>query len=330
MGKVKTLGEQDVLISIVVPVYNCQEYIYECVQSVLNQTFPSFELILLDDGSKDNSQRICEKLSKIDNRIIVEKHQNIGASQTRKLGLELSRGKYITFLDADDTLKKDYLEKMYETIKECKSEVVCCNSVDSGIKNNAIEKDLIIYDKKYFLQAFFENKRYVYCIWGKLYQKDIFENIIFPDMKYAEDTYVAMQVFQKASSVKLINYYGYNYRDNLNGAMRSSQGIRQAEDVCKMYEYIYICCKNNYTQGIENLQYRMVQNFLIMLINEKKCNEEEKSKVKVILKKYKDIIPKKIYFKSIKGIIVYFYQKFPNVISNLLFVYKKIKMLKYN
>lgn len=325
MGKLKALKKDSELISIIVPVYNCQQYIFECIQSVIKQTFLNFELILLDDGSLDNSKDICEKMAAADERIRFESHKNIGASKTRKLGLELSRGEYVTFLDADDTIEENYLKKMYYAIRESNAEIVCCNSLDSGIENRAIEKNAIVSEKKFFLEAFLENKRYAYCIWGKLYKKSLFDNVVFPDMKYAEDTYVVMQVLQKASSVKLIEYYGYNYRDNLNGAMRSSKGIRQAQDVYCLYEYIYKCCQENYLQGIEKLQNKMVHNFFVLLINEKNCKEVERREIDVSLKKYQDIIPKKIYLYSLKGIIVYFYGKFPRIIKSILFLYKSVK-----
>lgn len=106
-------------ISVIIPVYNKEKRLSDSIQSVLNQTYKNFELILINDGSTDSSQKIIEKYKKIDDRVVVKEQLNSGVSFTRNKGIELSKGRYITFLDADDSWEERFLEKMIERIKNC-------------------------------------------------------------------------------------------------------------------------------------------------------------------------------------------------------------------
>ena len=103
----------DPLISVIVPVFNTEKYLSECINSILAQTYQNFELILLDDGSSDHSYHICLSMQKTDERIKVFHHKNCGVSKTRNKGIALAQGKYIAFVDADDMIEKEYLNKLY-------------------------------------------------------------------------------------------------------------------------------------------------------------------------------------------------------------------------
>lgn len=106
------------LISIIVPVYNAEEYLVACIYSILDQTYGYFELILIDDGSTDNSLEICKRLGQKDKRIKIYHHENCGVSKTRNRGIKLAQGRYITFVDADDMVDRDYLSKLYFTLRQ--------------------------------------------------------------------------------------------------------------------------------------------------------------------------------------------------------------------
>ena len=111
-------------ISVIIPVYNSERYLYACIESVLNQTFHDFELILVDDGSTDASGSICDEFAQKDNRVIVLHKSNEGVSAARNDGLALARGEYITFVDSDDTIENDMFENMYNSAKD--SDIVVC------------------------------------------------------------------------------------------------------------------------------------------------------------------------------------------------------------
>ena len=113
-------------ISVIVPVYNVEKYLHECVDSILTQTFTDFELILVDDGSPDNCPVICDEYASKDKRIKVIHKENGGGAQSRNVGLDCSRGAYIGFVDSDDHILPDMYEKMFCRIEEEQADIACC------------------------------------------------------------------------------------------------------------------------------------------------------------------------------------------------------------
>lgn len=114
------------LISVIVPVYKVEKYINKCVDSIINQTYTNLEIILVDDGSPDNCGNICDEYAKKDNRIKVVHKENAGVSSARNIGLEKSSGKYITFIDADDYVEKNYCEELLNILKIENADCVAC------------------------------------------------------------------------------------------------------------------------------------------------------------------------------------------------------------
>ena len=117
------------LVSIVVPVHNVECYIERCLKSIRQQTYRNLEIILIDDGSTDNSGKICDKYAKIDKRITVIHRKNLGPSGARNIGIEIANGVYIAFLDADDFIRIDYIEILYRLIKHNDAEIAICNYI---------------------------------------------------------------------------------------------------------------------------------------------------------------------------------------------------------
>ena len=117
----------DELISVIVPVYNAEKYIEHCIQSLLEQTYKNFELILVNDGSKDRSLELCKAFAEKDRRVKVYDRQNGGASAARNTGLERMEGQYVVFVDSDDYVSKSYLENLYLAAKSSHYDIVQCN-----------------------------------------------------------------------------------------------------------------------------------------------------------------------------------------------------------
>ena len=164
------------LISLIIPVHNVEKYLYECIESVICQTYTNLEIILIDDGSKDKSGEICEEYGKKDNRIIVIHQENGGVSSARNIGLEVAKGKYISFVDSDDYIEKTFIEELYKKIKENDAQISMCglNKIDD---NNEIlgtygySKDFIdgreLLENKYIQDGY---------LWNKLYSAEIWKN----------------------------------------------------------------------------------------------------------------------------------------------------------
>lgn len=319
---------ESVIISVIVPVYNCEQYIQKCIDSILKQTFKAFELILLNDGSVDRSLDICKGYESMDSRVSIHSHQNIGVSKTRQKGLGLAQGRYIAFIDGDDMIEVDYLEKLYEAIINENVNVVCCNSSDliSINKEIYIKEDEYITQNYKLLKAYFERKRYAYCIWGKLFKRSDLERIVFPKMKYSEDAYVVQTIFSEASGVKLLKYAGYHYIDNPNGAMRKVKGIQESLDSLKCTVYISDICIKRYPQLIKTVKERLIIDSFSLLINSSVESLEIRESIVKLLNESYNMIGEEFLkqSKSKKGKILFLYQGFPGILI-LLKVYYKIK-----
>lgn len=164
-------------ISIVVPVYNAEKYIGRCIDSILAQTFPLFELILVNDGSTDNSLEICEKYSEIDSRVVVANQSNSGVSSARNYGIKIAKGDYICFVDADDYVKDNYLEQLYkESQQDDRIDLVLQGRIK---KEENVQTDISLgLDKTFFLNedtAFFEHVNlFRFCsVFSKLFKREI-------------------------------------------------------------------------------------------------------------------------------------------------------------
>lgn len=209
-------------ISVIVPVYNNEEYIEKCIKSITNQTEKELELILVDDGSKDDSGKICEEYSKKDNRIKVIHKQNGGASSARNKALDVCEGKYVTFVDADDYIEKDYLKKMVQKIEEKEADVIGCaankiyyNSTEKNNQNEDYELDNDTFTKWLFLQKGIGICR---C---KLYKREVIGSIRFHEnLKVGEDTYFNLMISKKINKFYMLNEPLYNYVVNQNSLVR--------------------------------------------------------------------------------------------------------------
>ena len=163
-------------ISIIVPVYNVEKYVKKCIKSLMSQTLKDIEIIVVDDGSTDNSMSIVEELAKDDERIKIFHKEHGGLSDARNYGLKKAKGKYIAFLDSDDYVKADLYQKMYEKAKKEKSDMVECNffwAYPKDSSNNSLKKDI---GEKYSNQIEMMEKARVVA-WNKLYKKEIIDKV---------------------------------------------------------------------------------------------------------------------------------------------------------
>lgn len=273
------------LISIIVPVYNSEKYLGNCIDSILKQTYREFELILIDDGSRDNSGLICDSYLEKDSRIKVFHQVNSGVSCTRNRGIQEATGDYIMFVDSDDYLKNDCLEVLYNNIKEYSADIVCCNSCDElpMKKDIYINEDMIICNEESLFWDYFYNKRHAYNIWAKLYTKQILKDMKFEHLKYAEDTLFIMSIYKKISKVRLITYQGYFYRNNENGAMRSSKGIQQINDVLFCVSKIYEMSMEFSQELILQAQKKLFTYLYYVIVNYHMGTEEECARARELI-----------------------------------------------
>ena len=200
---------------MIIPIYNAEQYLRQCLDSVVNQTYKNLEIILVDDGSTDNSGKICDEYALKDKRIVVIHKENGGISDARNIGIEKASGEFITFVDSDDDVANDIIEYLYEILKKfnCKMSV-CAHNI---IKNNKIKKSFNLKgDCKLSSQECIKKMLYDDGIdtsaWAKLYDRSIFEQIRYPKGMLFEDIATTYKLFIKSTEIASGHLAKYNYR----------------------------------------------------------------------------------------------------------------------
>ncbi|MFZ4863875.1 glycosyltransferase family 2 protein [Sphingobacterium sp. Mn56C] len=229
------------LLSIIVPVYNVEGSLENCVLSILKQEFIDFELLLINDGSTDNSAQVCDKLALQDGRIKVFHKQNAGVSQTRNYGLDRAKGTYIGWVDGDDWIEPDMFALLMETaVKEHADLVWCSYFIDYG-DGQKIDRQNIEANSLHFIKALI-GLEVEGMLWNKVIRRDIFENysIRFIDkMNMAEDKNVLIKVLYFAKQISFVDKPLYHYlqtnpisytRDT--NSKRIYEEIANAKDAC--------------------------------------------------------------------------------------------------
>lgn len=277
-------------ISIVLPVYNVKEYLDECIKSILNQSFLNFELIIINDGSTDNSLEICERYRLLDKRIKLFSRKNKGVSRTRNEGIDLAVGDYIVFVDSDDILKKDYLLKLYHVV-----EVNQCDMVISGYINNKLNREI---SPQFSLNCVQTGKELILsypkihtnnelCFsWRCLYKSSYLKNnhIKFHEkISIGEDFLFNFQAFLCSERVIAIPDCLYIYRtDNLNSTMRRNFKPNLEESLIEQYELRKIISESynllSNESYLQDMAKYYIYNIYRLLVNNAKQNSEEQFK----------------------------------------------------
>ena len=216
-------------ISVVVPIYNVEKYLERCINSIINQTYKNLEIILVDDGSTDNSGKIADKYKKIDSRIKVIHKNNGGLSDARNKGITIASGKYISFIDSDDYIAEDMISYLYKLIKDNNSEISICNFQQfSSIEEindfkdfNINESNIYNYTGVEMLQILLKgNISYGDYAWNKLYMLSLFNNIQYPIGKKMEDIGTTYKLYFNSKKVTIgteKKYFYYKRNDSILG-----------------------------------------------------------------------------------------------------------------
>lgn len=217
------------MISIIIPVYNVEKYLKKCVNSIINQTYTDFELILVDDGSTDNSGKICDEYSKKDSRVIVIHQRNQGTAVARNTGLDLVHGEYIIFIDADDYIESDCLRILTNSIKDTDCE--CCICGYQVIDESYNLKEKVFFENSFTISGVEAIKeRYIsediriniINPWGKIFKREVWEDLRFTSGLYYEDLDIMPYLYLNIDKVKFIYNIGYNYMIRENSSSHGS------------------------------------------------------------------------------------------------------------
>ena len=205
------------LVSIIVPIFNVEKYLEVCIKSIIEQPYSNLEIILINDGSSDNSGDICNKWAKKDERIKVIHKQNVGLSEVRNIGKQYAKGEYFVFIDGDDYIAPMLVQYCYELVKQYGADMVVYEWYRVEEEYNELYKDDLnpTIEKirgNDLLREFILNEKGHATICNKFYKRDIWENIDFPVGKLHEDEYVITDILLQAKNIIISNNKLYYYR----------------------------------------------------------------------------------------------------------------------
>lgn len=258
-------------ISIIVPVYNVEQYLERCIESILAQTFTDFELILVDDGSCDKSKDICNYYEKKDFRVKVISKSQEGVSRARNVGIEYAKGEFILFSDSDDYVEADWCEKLLKSIKDNKSDLgicgywVCINEIKNSkvFRNDTVES--LIQSNE-----FFELRKYhlLNCVWNKIFLNKIIKqyNIRFNEnVEQGEDTLFVLKYISKIRNISIINEPLYNYIRYNSENLSNKYNNKLYEIYSSIFQELYNVSNSTHCEWKKYKEYYYTEYFKALL-----------------------------------------------------------------
>ncbi len=224
------------LISIIVPVYKVEQYLEKCIESIVNQSYKTLEIILVDDGSPDSCPEICDDWACKDPRIKVIHKENGGLSDARNAGLRIAKGQYVAFVDSDDWIDKYMYEILLQCIQTTGSDIACCGITKIFEDKKAEDSKAPKGDSESFytqdaLKELILNRKIQQVVWNKLYRKDLLKEIMFECGKCNEDEFWTYQIVGNASRITVLDYAGYFYLQRAGSIMNEGYSLKRLDAI---------------------------------------------------------------------------------------------------
>ena len=223
------------LISVIVPIYNVEPYLDRCIRSVADQTYTNLEIILVDDGSPDNCPAICDVWAQRDPRIRVIHKENGGLSDARNAGMAIATGELISFIDSDDSIEPEFLEKLFRALTEYDADIAeCAVSYVDGEGNVLRRRETApvqTMDKMEALRRLVQEDGVCQTVWNKLYRRHTVQDIPFAVGKYNEDEFWTWQVFDRAGKLAVVPECLYNYLQRDSSIIGEGYNIRRLDGI---------------------------------------------------------------------------------------------------
>lgn len=319
------------LVSVIVPVYNVEKYLNKCIDSLINQTYKNIEILLIDDGSTDKSGKICDSLKNKYKNIKVYHKENGGLSDSRNYGIEKAKGKYVMFIDSDDYIDCDFIQKLLYSLINNNSDIC------SGAKKyEHYSKITIINDgdgfslssketlKKMILKQDIDNS-----VCDKIFKKELFDNIKFPENRYYEDIATTYKLMLNSVYISHVNHVYYHYVMRSNSISKEEFNykqfdsllftMQQKKDIVRIYPDLLLECNANYYLELMSTLRRINKS------TNKKNFKVENKKIKKLFKVDFINIMKNPYipiYKKIMAIFIYF--NFYKLLEKIYHVLKEV------
>lgn len=239
------------LISVVVPVYNVEDYLQECLDSLLAQTYPNFEVILVDDASTDGSGGLCDAAAARDRRVqTIRFSENQGPSAARNAGIRRARGAYLSFVDADDRVEPELLERLYQSLTEAGAEVSACGADGIHITDGPART----YSREEAIRCLARGTPFNLVPWGKLYRADLVKQQCFPeDIFYSEDLLFLYRLLERVDCVAYIPDRLYHYTCREGSQMQSGLSERKCTALAA-HDIVCLDAAANHPEAVEDFR----------------------------------------------------------------------------
>ena len=305
-------------ISVIVPIYNVEKYLNRCIDSIINQTYENLEIILVDDGSPDDCGKICDEYAKLDKRIKVIHKKNGGLSDARNAGIDVSKGKYLTFIDSDDYIDLDYVEFLYNLIKKFKTKMsICIERIyyeNGTILSKENDREVVLNQKEVLEKMLYQDEINV-STWAKMYDRSLFKKIKFPKGKIFEDAFTTYKLVMECDKVAVNVKCKYNYMIrkgsiltadfNLNKLLLIDAYQQMTRDVLKIYPDLDLACKR------ANI-YSRLSTLRQMIYTKNRLKNKEQEIREYIINNSKEVLKnKKVCFRDKIAIIILKFGIFP-------------------
>lgn len=296
------MKESDIL-SIIVPVCNLEQYLPACIESVLRQTYANFELILVDDGSTDESWSVCRAYESRDARIRVLHQENGGVSSARNLGLEHANGAYISFVDGDDYIEPEMYERLLDDLHRSGAGIAVCqlDRVAADGTRTVVERPkAAVYGTGDVVARFFENGFVKDCMYGpynKLFRRECIGDVRFRSYAYGEDILFVFETLSDTEAVFIDDFVGYHYRQHGGSAMQSGFSLKRL-DYVKAAREIEQCCARQFPQHAA-LAHRWVYGHVLVTVRQLLRNGMRKTQKAYIAEEKRYLKANKKYLRGL-------------------------------
>ncbi len=270
-------------VSIIVPIYNVEPYLRGCLDSLLNQTFKDFEVIMVDDGATDSSGTIADEYAKKDERFSVIHQKNKGLSGARNTGLQIAKGDYISFLDSDDYFHPDFLNLMMQVAQNEQTDVVFCNLAHTSSLYQKIPAGLKLNDftlTRFFkpFSDFLKEKSLITQVCVKLYKKSVLGDLTFKEGIYFEDVLFTTLFMGRAKSAVHINAPLYYYYTNPNSIMHTAFNEKKVMSYITVIDEIYAYTEQHHPKHLKTVQQEILNKRVKMTMNQALRKQKDKQK----------------------------------------------------
>lgn len=321
------------LVSIIVPVYNVENCLKKCVDSIISQKYNNLEIILVDDGATDKSGAICDELALTDKRIRVLHKQNGGLSSARNAGLKIATGLFVMFIDSDDWIKQGMVSDLYKTLIQGDADLAVCGVImTDGIKEVPLEwyKKRMVFQTDEALDELIDNQILTSHAWNKIYKYEIIKDVPFPEGKLYEDIRMMHFVVERCRKVAVTDkrYYYYYQRPN---SITTLPKLKNKLEFVDAFEDRYNALKDKYPQYKEKILSQIGGSFSLTIVQNRFSKEQindckDQLNKRMLLLKREDVSTAIKKCSSKKNYLFYLLARTFGIRANSIYqIYKKVE-----